>query len=76
MNAFPELSKGDSAGIDHVGISSDFDGGGGISGWMDASETPNVTAALISRGYSVGDIKKLWGENLLRVLAEVEAKAG
>lgn len=63
-------------GIDHVGISSDFDGGGGINGWMNASETPNVTAALISRGYSVGDIKKLWGENLLRVMAEVEAKAG
>lgn len=63
-------------GIDHVGISSDFDGGGGIKGWMDASETPNVTAALIAHGYSVGDIKKLWGGNLLRVLAEVEAKAG
>lgn len=63
-------------GIDHVGISSDFDGGGGIKGWMNASETPNVTSALIAHGYSVGDIKKLWGENLLRVLAEVEAKAG
>ena len=62
-------------GIDHVGISSDFDGGGGLTGWMDASETPNVTAELIARGYSVGEIKKLWGENLLRVLREVEAKA-
>lgn len=62
-------------GIDHVGISSDFDGGGGINGWMDASETPNVTAALITHGYSVGDIKKLWGGNLLRVMAEVQAKA-
>lgn len=62
-------------GIDHVGISSDFGGGGGLSGWMNASETPNVTAELISRGYSVGDIKKIWGENLLRVMREVEAKA-
>lgn len=63
-------------GIDHVGISSDFDGGGGLAGWMDASQTPNVTQELILRGYSVGDIKKLWGENLLRVMRDVEAKAG
>lgn len=62
-------------GIDHVGISSDFDGGGGLTGWMNASQTPNVTAELISRGYSVGDIKKIWGGNLLRVMGEVEAKA-
>lgn len=63
-------------GIDHVGISSDFDGGGGLTGWMDASQTPNVTQELILRGYSVGDIKKIWGENLLRVMRDVEAKAG
>ena len=62
-------------GIDHVGISSDFDGGGGLSGWMDASETPSVTEELIARGYSVGDIRKLWGQNLLRVMREVEARA-
>lgn len=62
-------------GIDHVGISSDFDGGGGLTGWMNASETPSVTKELISRGYSVGEIKKLWGKNLMRVMAEVEAKA-
>jgi membrane dipeptidase len=55
------------AGIDHVGISSDFDGGGGINGWRDASETMNVTAELIRRGYSEGDIRKLWGGNTLRV---------
>ena len=55
------------AGIDHVGISSDFDGGGGITGWRDASETMNVTAELIRRGYSEADIRKLWGGNLLRV---------
>ena len=59
-------------GIDHVGISSDFDGGGGIVGWNDASETINVTAALRERGYSDSEIEKLWGGNLLRVLDEVQ----
>lgn len=63
-------------GIDHVGIASDFDGGGGISGWNDASETPNVTHELIARGYSVEDIKKIWGGNFLRVMREVEKAAG
>ena len=62
-------------GIDHVGISSDFDGGGGIVGWKDASETMNVTAALRERGYSESEIEKLWGGNLLRVLDEVQAIA-
>ena len=60
-------------GIDHVGISSDFDGGGGIIGWNDASETMNVTDALRDRGYSDSEIEKLWGGNLLRVLDEVQA---
>ena len=59
-------------GIDHVGISSDFDGGGGIVGWDDASETMNVTSALRERGYSESEIAKLWGGNLLRVLDEVQ----
>lgn len=62
-------------GIDHVGISSDFDGGGGIEGWSDAAETFNVTLELVKRGYSEEDIAKLWGENLLRVLDEVQAVA-
>ena len=62
-------------GIDHVGISSDFDGGGGIEGWADASETFNVTLELVKRGYSKEDIEKLWGGNLLRVLDEVQAIA-
>lgn len=62
-------------GIDHVGISSDFDGGGGIHGWRDASETENVTRELLERGYAEEDIKKLWGLNLLRVLDEVQAVA-
>ena len=60
-------------GIDHVGISSDFDGGGGVGGWQDASETFNVTLELVKRGYSEEDIQKLWGENLLRVLDQVQA---
>lgn len=59
-------------GIDHVGISSDFDGGGGIAGWSDASETFNVTLELVKRGYIETDIEKLWGGNLLRVLDEVQ----
>ena len=59
-------------GIDHVGISSDFDGGGGIVGWEDASETMNVTSELRERGYSESEIAKLWGGNLLRVLDEVQ----
>ena len=62
-------------GIDHVGISSDFDGGGGIDGWDDASETFNVTLELVRRGYSEEDIGKLWGRNLLRVWREVERVA-
>ena len=55
------------AGIDHVGITSDFDGGGGITGWMDAGETGNVTTALRRAGFSEAEIGKLWGGNLLRV---------
>ncbi|QED36895.1 membrane dipeptidase [Antarcticibacterium arcticum] len=62
-------------GIDHVGISSDFDGGGGIDGWNNASETLNVTVELVKRGYTEEEIEKLWGGNLLRVLDEVEAVA-
>ena len=63
------------AGIDHVGIASDFDGGGGITGWEDASETLNVTRELVKRGYSEEDIEKIWGGNLLRVLEAVEERA-
>ena len=58
-------------GINHVGISSDFDGGGGIDGWEDASETFNVTLELVKRGYSEVEIEKIWSGNLLRVLDEV-----
>lgn len=62
-------------GIDHVGISSDFDGGGGVDGWNDASETLNVTLELVKRGYTEAQIAQLWNGNLLRVLDEVEAVA-
>jgi membrane dipeptidase len=58
------------AGIDHVGISSDFDGGGGVTGWRDASETINVTVELLRRGYSEEQIRKLWGANTLRIWRE------
>ena len=59
-------------GIDHVGIASDFHGGGGIEGWSHAGETANVTAELVRRGYSEEDIVKLWGGNLLRVMEAAE----
>lgn len=62
-------------GIDHVGISSDFDGGGGVDGWNDASETLNVTVELVKRGYTEDQIAQLWNGNLLRVLDEVAAVA-
>ena len=62
-------------GIDHVGISSDFDGGGGIDGWNSAGETLNVTVELVRRGYTRSQIAKIWSGNLMRVLAEVERVA-
>jgi membrane dipeptidase len=62
-------------GIDHVGISSDFDGGGGVTGWNSAAETFNVTLELVRRGYSEDEIRKLWGGNLLRVWRETERVA-
>lgn len=65
----------DSIGLDHVGISSDFDGGGGIEGWNDASETFNVTLELVRRGYTEKQIAQLWSGNLLRVLDDVQRVA-
>jgi membrane dipeptidase len=62
-------------GLDHVGISSDFDGGGGVTGWNGAEETFNVTLELVKRGYTEEQIGKLWSGNLLRVMAEVEKVA-
>lgn len=65
----------DLIGLEHVGISSDFDGGGGVTGWNDASETFNVTLELVRRGYSEEEIGMLWSGNLLRVLDEVQSVA-
>ncbi len=62
-------------GIDHVGISSDFDGGGGVEGWRNASETFNVTLEMVRRGYTEAQIDKIWSGNLLRVLTEVQKVA-
>jgi membrane dipeptidase len=62
-------------GIEHVGISSDFDGGGGVEGWNDASETFNVTLELVRRGYTEEEIGMIWSGNLLRVLDEVQRVA-
>ncbi|MEM9857483.1 MAG: dipeptidase [Bacteroidota bacterium] len=63
------------AGIDHVGIGCDFDGGGGIEGVFDASEVMNITIELVKRGYTEEQIKKIWGGNLIRVFKEVQAVA-
>lgn len=63
------------AGIDHVGISGDFDGGGGIAGFDDVTDYPKVTAALLARGFSRDDIAKVWGGNALRVLDRAQALA-
>ncbi|MCE2575521.1 dipeptidase [Komagataeibacter sp. FNDCR2] len=59
-------------GIAHVGISSDFDGGGGIRGWANAAESGNLTAELLRRGYDRAQIAALWGENFLRILKQAE----
>lgn len=60
------------AGIDHVGIGTDFDGGGGVEGCFDVSEMGNITLELVKRGYSKRDIMKIWGGNLMRVMKEVQ----
>ena len=63
------------AGIDHVGIGCDFDGGGGIEDVFDASEVMNITIELVRRGYSEAEIEKIWGGNFMRVFREVQAVA-
>ncbi|MCC6717454.1 MAG: dipeptidase [Acetobacteraceae bacterium] len=63
-------------GLEHVGISSDFDGGGGFTGWRDASESANLTAELLRRGYGPSQIAALWGGNFLRLLRLAEQRAG
>lgn len=63
-------------GIDHVGIGTDFDGGGGVDGCRSVAEMKNITIELLHRGYSKSDIEKIWGGNIMRVLREVEKNAG
>ncbi|QQV77377.1 dipeptidase [Sphingomonas aliaeris] len=63
------------AGIDHVGISGDFDGGGGVEGFDDITAFPKITAALLARGFSAADVAKVWGGNALRVLDAAQAAA-
>jgi len=73
MDHFEHIIK--VAGIDHVGIGSDFDGvplNGLPEGMEDISKLPNITFELMKRGYSDSDIKKVLGENILRVMADVE----
>jgi membrane dipeptidase len=60
------------AGIDHVGIGTDFDGGGGVEGCFDVSELGNITLELVRRGYSAKEIEKIWSGNLMRVMEETE----
>ena len=60
-------------GIDHVGIGTDFDGGGGVDGYMHAGHTPALTAELVSRGYDGMALGKIWGGNFLRALRAAEA---
>jgi len=64
------------AGIDHVGIGTDFDGGGGLADCRDAGELGNITLELVRRGYSEKEIRKIWGGNIMRVMREVQSMAG
>jgi membrane dipeptidase len=59
-------------GIDHVGIGTDFDGGGGVEGCRNAAEVKNITIELLRRGYSKNEIEKIWSGNIMRVLRQVE----
>jgi len=64
------------AGIDHVGIGTDFDGGGGLADCFDVTEMPNITIELVRRGYTEENISKIWGGNLMRVMREVQNVEG
>jgi membrane dipeptidase len=63
------------AGVDHVGIGADWDGGGGVAGMEDVASLPKITEMLLKAGYSREDIAKVWSGNVLRVLAAAEAEA-
>ncbi len=62
------------AGIDHVGIGTDFDGGGGLADCVDVSQMGNITLELVKRGYTEEEIRKIWGGNIMRVMKEVQNK--
>jgi membrane dipeptidase len=62
-------------GVDHVGVGADFDGGGGVVGFEDASDYPKITARLLEAGYTKDDLQKIWSGNVLRVLRAAEAYA-
>jgi membrane dipeptidase len=62
-------------GIGHVGIGTDFDGGGGVDGCRSVAEMKNITIELLRRGYSKTDIAKIWGGNIMRVFREVQEYA-
>lgn len=64
------------AGIEHVGVGTDFDGGGGLADCEDVSRLGNITLELVRRGYSKEDIRKIWGGNIMRVMREVQKKGG
>jgi membrane dipeptidase len=64
------------AGVDHVGVSGDFDGGGGIDGLNDVTAYPKITERLLAAGYTKDDIAKIWGGNALRVLRQAQALKG
>lgn len=61
------------AGIDHVGIGTDFDGGGGLADCRDVSQLEGITLELVKRGYGEEDIRKIWGGNLMRVMKQVQS---
>jgi len=63
------------AGVDHVGIGADWDGGGGVIGMEDVADLPKVTVALKQAGYSDEDVAKIWSGNVLRVLRAAEEYA-
>jgi membrane dipeptidase len=63
------------AGVDHVGIGLDWDGGGGVVGLDDIADLPKITKALLAAGYTEADVARIWSGNVLRVLAAAEAEA-
>lgn len=63
------------AGVDHVGIGADWDGGGGVAGMEDIRDLPKITERLLQAGYTESDLKKIWGGNVLRLLRAAEAEA-